>query len=78
MCSEGWRDTPESPVTKSLHVLAALVLRNFLDHAADLVGPLEENVIAEVAMSSLDAGKPLTEVLAMWTDCTSHHLPPYR
>ena len=86
--TQPWTDPRETPITKSLHLLISLILRNLVYFAPDLVGDLArfETVLAIVAMSSQEAGRVLTDVLALSSGITADceesvfvtHLPPFR
>lgn len=78
----------ETPITKSLHLLLALVIRNLMYFTPELVGDVTryEPVFADVAMSGLQASQVMTDVLAMVSGITGEdneevfmtHLPPFR
>lgn len=84
--SRPWSDLTETPITRSLRLLVALTLRNLVHFTPELVSGTAraETLFAMIAMSGLEAGKVLTDVLAMLSGVTEDetvfmtHLPPFR
>ena len=85
--SRPWSDPTETPITKSLRLLVALIVRNLVHYTPDLVAGMEqhEERLATIAMSSLGASKVVTDILQLaFGEAESEdpvfitHLPPFR